>query len=106
PTQTVRPAATVTLNGTGSSDADGSIASYTWSQTAGTAVTLSSATVSQPTFTAPSVATATTLTFSLVVTDNRGAGSTASTVNITVNPAASGNLAGRVRFVRIPTTAA
>ena len=57
---------------------DGTIASYTWTQTAGTpAVTLTSGTTSQPTFPAPTVATATTLTFSLVVTDNRGATSPA-----------------------------
>ncbi len=90
----------MTLNGTASSDSDGTIASYTWSQTAGTAVTLSSATVSQPTFTAP--ATSSTLTFSLTVTDNRGASSAASTVNITVNGTAAGNVAGRINFVRIP----
>ena len=70
--QTVTSGTTVTLNGTASSDSDGSIASYAWTQTAGTAVTLSSATASQPTFPAPTVASATALTFSLVVTDNRG----------------------------------
>lgn len=85
--QTVNSGATVTLNGTGSNDPGGSISTYAWTQTAGTAVTLSNASVAQPTFTAPPVATATTLTFSLVVTDNRGAASSASTVNITVNPA-------------------
>jgi PKD domain len=85
--QTVTAGATVTLNGALSSDADGSIASYAWTQTVGGAVTLSSATAAQPTFVAPAVANATTLTFSLVVTDNRGTASTASTVNVTVNPA-------------------
>src|SRR5690349_11011837 len=84
--QTVNAGATVTLNGTLSSDADGTIASYAWSQTGGTAVTLSSGSTSQPTFPAPSLATASTLTFSLVVTDNRGAASSASTVTVTVNP--------------------
>jgi PKD domain len=104
--QTVTPGVIVTLNGSGSSDPDGSVASFAWTQTAGTMVTLSSATVSQPTFTAPSTVSATTLTFSLIVTDNLGAASTASTVNIIVNPAASGNVAGRIRFMRIPTTTA
>ena len=47
--------------------------------------------MAQPTFTAPSVAAATTLTFSLVVRDNRGANSTASTVSITVNPPTAGS---------------
>ena len=38
----------VTLNGSGSSDPDGSIANYAWTQTAGTpAVTLSSSTAVQ-----------------------------------------------------------
>lgn len=83
--QAVGPGVVVTLNGTGSTDSDGSIASYSWTQTAGSAVTLSSANVAQPTFTAPSPAAATTLTFSLVVTDNRGAASAASTVNISVS---------------------
>ncbi len=101
--QTVSGGALVTLNGSASSDPDGSIASYAWTQTAGTAVTLSSTTGSQPTFTAPVVSAAATLTFSLTVTDNAGATSTASTVNVTVNPA--GNVSGRVRFTRIPVTA-
>jgi K319-like protein len=102
PNQTVDAATVVTLNGSGSNDPDGTIASYAWSQTAGTAVTLSSSTAAQPTFTAPGVATAATLTFSLTVTDNRGATSPASTVNVTVNPPAAGSLTGRIRFVRIP----
>jgi hypothetical protein len=55
------------LNGTASHDADGSIASYAWTQTAGTTVTLGSATTAQPTFTAPAVVAVATLTFSLVV---------------------------------------
>src|SRR5689334_2584402 len=85
--QSVSAGAIVTLNGTASSDADGTIASYTWTQTAGSAVTLSSSgTTSQTTFIAPEVATASALTFSLVVTDNRGASSSRSTVTVTVNP--------------------
>ena len=87
--QTVTSGITVTLNGTSSSDADGTIASYAWSQTGGTAVTLTGGATSQPTFPAPTVATTSTLTFSLVVTDNRGAGSAASTVTITINPPAN-----------------
>ncbi len=76
----------VTLDGTGSSDSDGTIASYAWTQTAGTTVTLSDVTASQPTFTAPSVvAVGETLTFSLIVTDDDGSDSTADTVDITIN---------------------
>jgi hypothetical protein len=106
--QTVSAAATVTLNGTLSSDPDGTIASYSWTQTAGTpALTLTAGATSQPSFIAPQVLAATTFTFSLVVTDNRGAASTASSVSITVNPAAAGttNVTGSVNFTRIPFSA-
>lgn len=80
--QTILVGNLVTLNGTGSTDPDGTIASYLWSQTAGTAVTLSSTTTASPTFTP---ATAGVRTFSLVVTDDGGATSTADLVTITVN---------------------
>ena len=100
--QTVDSGSTVTLNGSGT-DSDGSVASYAWTQTGGTpTVTLSSSTVAQPTFAAPTVAAATTLTFSLVVRDNRGANSTASSVSISVSPPAAGVISGRVRFTAHP----
>lgn len=72
--QTVRATSTVTLNGTASADPDGTIASYAWTQTGGTTVALSSASVASPTFTAPTGGG--TLTFSLTVTDNAGATAT------------------------------
>ena len=102
--QTVTSGTTVTLNGTASSDSDGTIASYAWTQTAGTAVTLSSATASQPTFPAPTVASATALTFSLVVTDNPARPALPSTMTVTVNPAAAGkrNVTGNITFARVP----
>jgi len=87
PDQSVSAGATVTLTGAASSDPDGSIVSYNWSQTAGTAVTLSG-TGQGRTFTAPG--SAGTLTFSLTVTDNNGATSTADTVDIVVS---AGNVA-------------
>jgi len=102
--QSVNSGATVTLNGTASSDSDGSITGYTWTQTAGTAVTLSSATAAQPTFTAPSVSASTTLTFSLRVTDDRGASSDLASVSVVVSPLLTGNVTGRIRFTRIPAT--
>ena len=86
PDQTVSAGATVTLDGTSSSDADGHSLSYAWTQTSGTSVTLSSSTASQPAFTAPTAASTTTLIFSLVVTDTESADSSADTVTITVNP--------------------
>jgi hypothetical protein len=106
--QTVTSGVIVTMNGTASSDPDGTIASFAWTQTVGTVVTLAGGTTSQPTFTAPAVAAATTLTFSLVVTDNRGATSPAATVNVIVNPIAGGggNVVGRITFARVPFTGA
>ncbi len=81
--QTVRVGALVTLDGSASFDADPSqTLSYTWTQTAGTPVTLTGANTAQPTFTAPSEAT--TLTFSLIVTDSLGKASTADSVTVTV----------------------
>jgi hypothetical protein len=101
--QTVTSGTTVTLNGTASSDSDGTIASYAWTQTAGAAVTLTNPTASQPTFPAPAVAGAIALTFSLVVTDNRGSASPAATVTVTVNPAGgNGTIIGQITFARVP----
>jgi hypothetical protein len=72
-TQTVKETATVTLDGSNSSDADGTIASYLWEQLTGITVTLSGASTDTATFTAPQVDSAVeTLTFRLTVTDNDG----------------------------------
>ena len=90
--RTVTTGAEVTLDASESNDSDtGDTLSYSWTQTAGTTVTLSNATASGPTFTAPS--TATTLTFRVTVLDGRG-GTDRDTVNIAVValPAAPSNL--------------
>jgi len=78
--QTVTAGANVALTGTGT-DANGTVASYAWTQTAGTAVTLAGGTTAAASFTAP--ATAGMLVFQLTVTDNQGATST-DTVNVSV----------------------
>lgn len=74
----------VQLDGGASSDADGTVASYTWRliSTSGPSVVLSSATVPSPTFTAP--ATACTLVFGLKVVDNDSLRSLEDTVTIQV----------------------
>jgi len=69
---------TVTLDGSASSDSDGTIASYLWSQTGGIAVTLDNAGTDMASFTAPVLTTADTLTFELTVTDNDGGSNTQS----------------------------
>ena len=74
----------MTLNGNGSTDTDGTIASYAWTQTGGTAVTLTGANTATPSFTAPTGPA--TLTFELTVTDNDGATDT-DTVVVNVNAA-------------------
>lgn len=84
PDQSVASGATVSLDGTGSTD-DVGISSYLWSQIGGTAVTLSNTGVASPSFTAPTVGSSTALTFQLTVTDADGQTNT-DTVVVTVNP--------------------
>ena len=63
----------VNLNGTGSADPDGSIASFEWTQTSGPTVALTNPNTARPYFEAPSDnESAETLTFQLTVTDNGG----------------------------------
>jgi hypothetical protein len=71
--QTVAAGDIVTLNGADSTDPNGGIASYQWTQVEGTDVELSDPTASQPTFTAPDLCLeGESLVFRLVVTDTGG----------------------------------
>lgn len=77
------PTSAVTLNGNGT-DADGTIAKYAWTKTAGpSSFTFSNAAVAKPTV---SNLVAGTYTFRLTVTDNRG-GTGFDDVNVVVNNA-------------------
>ncbi|PID46580.1 MAG: hypothetical protein CSB47_03435 [Proteobacteria bacterium] len=79
----------VSLDGTNSTDVDGTVSSYSWTFTGsdpiGASVILVSENDAKTSFTAPSVSAATVLTFTLTVTDDDGATST-DTVEVTVEP--------------------
>ena len=89
--QSVASGSVVTLDGSGSTDDDGTIATYAWARTGGTgsaSVTLSDAAAQQPTFTADTLGSndgAVTHIFTLTVTDDDGA-TASDTVTITVTP--------------------
>ena len=107
PDQSVTEGDTVTLDGSKSSDADGTIISYSWEQTGGTAVDLidaasdtatfaATATVApRVTFTAPPVGSNgdNILTFELTVTDDDGL-SNSDTMSVTVNDNGGGGGGG------------
>jgi hypothetical protein len=80
--QTVPSNVHVALDGSASFDGEGTVASYSWQQLAGTPVTLSSNTAAAPVFTSPTGATV--LSFGLTVTDNDGASSSQDVVHVTV----------------------
>jgi hypothetical protein len=86
----VSPGTLVTLDGTSSfSPNGGTIVSYSWTQTGALSVNLIGANTARPAFTAPQVPFPVPLTFTLTVTDNRGAvsnpaSSPQSTVSITI----------------------
>lgn len=96
------PANSTTLNGSGS-DADGTVVGYSWQQVSGpSTATFNSSTVSIPTVSALVTGT---YVFRLIVTDNRGATSTADFVNVVVTgngtPVAS---AGADITITLPTS--
>ncbi|HEX2244566.1 MAG TPA: Ig-like domain-containing protein, partial [Gammaproteobacteria bacterium] len=84
--QVVSAGDAVTLNGSASSDPDGSLTAFQWSQTAGPSVALSDPSSPTPGLIAPGVAAQTILAFNLIVIDDAGARSNAATVTVTVNP--------------------
>ncbi|AMJ64061.1 hypothetical protein AXW84_00415 [Hymenobacter sp. PAMC 26628] len=87
------PTSSGALAGSGT-DVDGTVVAYAWAQVSGpgTAV-FSSKAVAAPTV---SGLVAGSYVFSLVVTDNQGLASAASTVTVAVNPATTGGVAYRI----------
>lgn len=85
--QTAAPSSRVTLHGIGQADSTARIISYKWVQLAGPTVQLSNSHAAQPAFTAPM--TYTTLTFRLIVIDNRGHAAAADTNVIMKKPSVS-----------------
>ena len=81
--QTALPSATVNLSSS-ASDSDGTVVSYSWTQTAGDTVSLSSRNSATTSFVMPSNPTATAFSFTVTVTDNNGA-SDSDTVTVTVH---------------------
>ncbi len=96
PEQTVASGAAVTLSGSNSTDTGGpGIASYLWTQVAGTPVSLSKPSTATATFTAPQVQAGEALTFQLTVTDKNGLKTTgACIVNVTSGSGAPSAQAG------------
>ncbi len=95
PDATVPGGATVTLDGSRSSDFSGASMSYQWTQIGGPTVALDMDDPVHPGFTAPSSTANTTLTFRLFVNDGRIT-SNPDTVVVTVLPSAVTNLAPTV----------
>ena len=81
--QTVVEGTVVTLDGSASTDSDGTIVSYTWSQVSGPPVDISDANSVWVTFQAPEVDDDTTLVFQVQVKDDDGA-TAADRVHVTV----------------------
>lgn len=84
-----------TLAGSGT-DADGTIASFAWVQTAGPTVTLADAGIADPAFDTPTVDQETMLVFELTVTDDDGA-TNSDTTTVTVNNADNSFAAPTIR---------
>ncbi len=72
PASGIKPAASVTLDASGSSDPDGDALSFEWKQLSGLPVTLSSGSEPTVTFSAPLAVETAELRFSVTVRDGRG----------------------------------
>lgn len=103
PDITVNGPATVTFDGSGSSDSDGTISSYQWTQVSGIEVALSGASDVQLSVNAPEVTQTETMSFQLTVTDNQGAVAT-DLVSLTINPSSIPNSAPVIELYA-PSTA-
>lgn len=82
PTTVDERSGSITLDASGSTDADGEPLNFTWEQKAGPAVTLDDPTSATPTFTPPEVTADTAFTFQLTVDD--GIDANAAPITITV----------------------
>ena len=92
--QSVDEGSLVTLDGSASSDTDGTIVGYQWVQTGGTGISINNSTSAQASFTAPVVGIdGDTLTFSLTVTDDDGS-SSVSTTTVSVLKSSSTDVDG------------
>ncbi|QSQ16426.1 myxosortase-dependent M36 family metallopeptidase [Myxococcus landrumensis] len=83
PTTVDERSGSITLDASGSTDADGEELEFAWTQTAGPAVELDDASSATPTFAVPDVTADTQFTFALVANDGI-ASSAKSTITITV----------------------
>ena len=83
PLQTVDPGAVVQLDGSASSDSDGSITDWRWEQTSGPELDLDTPDQATASFTAPEFTQGVALGFTLTVTDNDG-DSASDSVTVTV----------------------
>jgi hypothetical protein len=94
PDQTAEPGMTVTLDGSGSSDSDGSSLSFAWSQKQGAPVDLDSPNAKQTKFVAPDVlADGDALLFELTVKDSGGLQSSDQTL-VVISSQITGSITG------------